>query len=78
MPLPNDPAYEAMPLHDDCEACHALARNLTPEETVIALVLFLMGNELEVVDGIYRGLCFHHRRQVDVNLLELRAKNGGA
>lgn len=50
-------------LHYDCVVCQSISEH--PEvgqETMVIVCMLLCGH---TVDGIYKGLCFVHRRRVD-------------
>lgn len=50
-------------LHYDCVVCQSIAeRPTTGQETMVIVCMLLCGH---TIDGIYKGLCFVHRRSVD-------------
>jgi len=50
-------------LHHDCVACRAINEHPSVgEETMVMICMLLCGH---TIDGIYKGLCFVHKRRID-------------
>ena len=72
MPIDGQPAYEGIPMHEECSACHTRVQNLDPEQTLLAHIAFMIADSVEIED-VHRGLCFLHRREVDDVVRQMRA-----